>query len=59
MESHKVAALETQVDHLETELSYLHSILLKCGFAEGLTTLKLTLEEMLQEKSLIEDLPEI
>ena len=43
----KVAYLESQVDHLESELAYLDRILVDCGFPEGITTLKATVEEML------------
>ena len=43
-----IAALESKVDMLETELSYIHQILLDCGFTEGLTTLKVTVEQMLK-----------
>ena len=46
----KNAGLESHVDMLETEISYLHEILLRCGFPEGLTTLKATVEEMLAEE---------
>ena len=55
MDSNKIAALESRVDHLETELSYLNKILVKCGFSEGIATLKLTVEEMLMEDNLIEE----
>ena len=43
----KIAHLESQVDHLESELTYLNHILIDCGFSEGITTLKATVEEML------------
>lgn len=49
-----IASLESRVDHLETELSYLNNILIQCGFPEGITTLKATVMEMLQEKQLLE-----
>lgn len=45
----KIAFLETQVDLLETELSYIDTILLQCGFPEGIKTLKKTVEELLTE----------
>ena len=44
-----IAALETKIDMLETELDYLGQILVKCGFPEGIKTLKMTVEEMLEE----------
>lgn len=49
-----IAVLESQVDHLETELSYLNKILIQCGFPEGIATLKESVMEMLQEKQLLE-----
>lgn len=47
----KVAALETQVDMLETELSYLNQILVECGFPQGIHTLKDTVEELIMERA--------
>lgn len=44
-----VAALESKVDMLESELSYLNEILIRCGFPEGVSTLKSTIEELLKE----------
>lgn len=52
--NHLIAALESRVDHLETELSYLNKILIQCGFPEGIATLKESVIEMLQEKQLLE-----
>jgi hypothetical protein len=49
-----IASLESRVDHLETELSYLNKILIECGFPEGVATLKESVMEMLQEKQLLE-----
>ncbi len=43
----KIAVLETQVDLLESELSYLNRLLVNCGFPEGVQTLKKTVEELL------------
>lgn len=45
----KVAGLESQVDFLEAELGYIDQLLLKCGFPEGIKTLKRTVEELLSE----------
>ncbi len=45
----KVAGLETKVDMLESELSYLNEILTRCGFPEGIVTLKATVEDLLSE----------
>ena len=48
----KIAGLESQVDLLESELSYIDQLLLKCGFPEGIKTLKTTVEELLSETSI-------
>ncbi len=45
----KVAYLESKTDMLEAELSYLNEMLVRCGFPEGITTLKATVEELLAE----------
>ncbi len=45
----KIAGLESHVDVLESELSYIDQLLLKCGFPEGIKTLKWTVEELLSE----------
>ncbi len=45
----KVSVLESHVDHLETELSYINDLLLRCGFPHGIQTLKITIEQMLAE----------
>ena len=42
----KVALLESRLDHLETELSYLDRLLVEFGFEEGIFNLKQTLEEL-------------
>lgn len=44
-----IAKLESKVDMLEAELSYLNLILTHCGFPEGISTLKSTVEELLAE----------
>ena len=46
-----IARLESQVDFLESELAYLNEILIKCGFQEGIQTLKATVLEMLEEEA--------
>ena len=43
----KIAILETHVDILESELTYLNRLLVNCGFPEGIQTLKRTVEELL------------
>ncbi|MBI5273358.1 MAG: hypothetical protein HY861_05180 [Chlamydiia bacterium] len=49
---HQVAVLESRVDHLETEISYLNKILIRCGFQDGIATLKYSVEELLKEDKL-------
>jgi hypothetical protein len=46
--NNKIATLESLVDYLKTELSYLNQILVECGFSEGVITLKQTVEEVLR-----------
>lgn len=46
---HRIAVLESHVDHLESELQDVNEKLLKCGFPEGISTLKKTLEEIIVE----------
>ncbi len=43
----KIANLESQVDHLETELGYINQLLIDFGFSEGIESLKGSLEEVL------------
>lgn len=45
----QVAGLESKVDHLESELYYINEQLYKCGFPEGIQTLKKTIAELLVE----------
>lgn len=47
----KIAGLETKIDMLESELSYMNAILIKCGFPEGIVTLKETVEDLLAEEA--------
>ena len=44
----KIATLESLVDYLKTEISYLNQILVDCGFTEGIATLKQSAEEFLK-----------
>ncbi len=44
------AYLESKVDMLETELSYLDDMLRRCGFPEGIRSLKLAVVEVLKSK---------
>jgi prefoldin subunit 5 len=48
----KVAVLESKIDMLESELMYLNDMLIRCGFSEGITTLKETVQELLAEDAL-------
>ena len=43
------AFLESKVDHLETELVNLNSMLVTCGFPSGIQTLKDVISEILSE----------
>lgn len=45
----QLANLESQIDHLQTELSYLNELLVRIGFDEGICSLKAAAEEILQE----------
>ena len=45
----RVATLESQVDLLEAELTYLNGLLVEVGFPEGIETLKATAEVLLAE----------
>ncbi|HEX2583021.1 MAG TPA: hypothetical protein VHL30_02785 [Chlamydiales bacterium] len=49
-----IAALESKIDMLETELDYLNKMLVECGFPEGIKTLKMTVQELLEEDGIIE-----
>lgn len=43
------AFLESKLDVLETEFAHLDELLKRCGFKEGIDTLKQTVEELLSE----------
>ncbi len=47
----RVAGLESQVDLLEAELMHLQQMLVRCGFSDGIKTLKETVEEYLAEEN--------
>lgn len=47
----RVASLESKIDMLESELTYLNDMLMKCGFSDGIKTLKETVLELLAEES--------
>ena len=55
----KIAILESKVDMLESELTYLNDLLIKCGFPQGINTLKATVEEILSENTIYEDRQEL
>ncbi|MCH9811354.1 hypothetical protein K0U07_01160 [bacterium] len=46
-----LARLESKIDILEAEFAYLDAILRKTGFPEGISTLKETVEEILEESA--------
>jgi len=45
-----IANLESQIDFLATELTYLNDLLYNIGFSQGITTLKKTAEELFAEE---------
>lgn len=45
----RISELESINDQLQTELRYLDRLLKKVGFAEGLKTLKLAAQELIEE----------
>jgi hypothetical protein len=45
----RVASLESKNDMLESELMYLNEMLIRCGFPQGIATLKETVQELLAE----------
>ena len=47
----RIAGLESQVDLLESELTDLNSMLIRCGFPEGIKTLKETVQELLETQA--------
>lgn len=49
MNTNKLAKLETRVDYLETEITYLNDLLVKVGFPQGIATLKETALELLND----------
>lgn len=44
-----IASLESKVDLLEAELAYLNQLLMRFGFPEGIDSLKLAIEELLDD----------
>lgn len=49
MDHAMLARLESKVDMLETELTFLDHLLVDCGFSEGIKTLKETALDLLAE----------
>lgn len=47
----RVSQLESRLDQREAELSYLNTLLLNCGFPEGIQSLKYTIEDLLRDES--------
>lgn len=47
----EIAYLQSKIDFLESELSYINHLLVEFGFAEGTESLKAALEEMIEEGS--------
>ena len=48
----KIARLQSKLDMLETEIVYLNQILKKCGFQQGVETLKVCALELLAEEKM-------
>jgi len=44
-----VAVLESKIDLMEAEMLHLHELLTRCGFVNGIYTLRDTIEEFLKE----------
>ncbi len=49
MSINTIAKLETRIDFLETEITYLNNLLVKVGFPDGIATLKETALEILND----------
>jgi len=47
----RIAHLESRLDHYESELGYLNTLLVNSGFPEGVETLKTTIEQLLSDVS--------
>ena len=45
----QIARLQTKMDFLETELTFLNTTLKRCGFSRGIETLKETMQQILLE----------
>lgn len=52
---HKLAKLETKLDFYETEFKNLNELLKKCGFQQGIKTLKEAAHELLEETALVKE----
>ena len=52
----KIAKLETQLDFFETEFKNLNLLLKKCGFENGISTLKESATALLEEDILMKKL---
>ena len=57
-ERRDLARLETKVDVLETEISYIDNMLRESGFPDGLSTLKAAVREILTDVN-GKDLPDL
>jgi hypothetical protein len=45
----RIARLESRLDLVESELTYLNELLQECGFPNGIQTLKATITDLLSE----------
>lgn len=47
----EVACLETKMDYMQTEMAFLQELLVKCGFPEGIESLKLAARALLEDEA--------
>ncbi|MEL7432142.1 MAG: hypothetical protein AAGI90_06440 [Chlamydiota bacterium] len=50
MQAKRLARLESLLDHYETELKELQTLLIQCGFTNGIATLKESARSLLREQ---------
>ncbi len=48
----ELASLESQLDYMQTEFSYVNSLLIRLGFEEGMVSMKLAAEELVSAESM-------
>jgi hypothetical protein len=50
----EIASLESKLDYYETEFTQLNALLKKCGFPQGIKTLKESAFELIEEDLLLD-----